>query len=52
MEVRSMNRRTKNKMADQPKLIIFDFDGTLVDSRKLILEAHRVFLSVWAPAAL
>jgi phosphoglycolate phosphatase len=24
------------------KLIIFDFDGTLVDSRKLILEAHRV----------
>ena len=23
------------------KLIIFDFDGTLVDSRKLILEAHR-----------
>ena len=24
------------------KLVIFDFDGTLVDSRKLILEAHRV----------
>ena len=24
------------------KLIIFDFDGTLVDSRKLILEAHRL----------
>jgi len=23
------------------KLIIFDFDGTLVDSRKLILELHR-----------
>ena len=25
------------------KLLIFDFDGTLVDSRKLILESHRVF---------
>lgn len=24
------------------KLVIFDFDGTLVDSRKLILECHRV----------
>lgn len=24
------------------KLIIFDFDGTLVDSRKLIIESHRV----------
>jgi len=24
------------------KLMIFDFDGTLVDSRKLIIEAHRV----------
>jgi phosphoglycolate phosphatase len=24
------------------KLFIFDFDGTLVDSRKLILESHRV----------
>ena len=24
------------------KLIIFDFDGTLVDSRKLILESHRI----------
>ena len=24
------------------KLVIFDFDGTLVDSRKLIIEAHRV----------
>jgi phosphoglycolate phosphatase-like HAD superfamily hydrolase len=23
------------------KLIVFDFDGTLVDSRKLIWEAHR-----------
>ncbi len=23
------------------KLIIFDFDGTLVDSRSLILESHR-----------
>jgi len=28
---------------NQPvKLVIFDFDGTLVDSRKLIIEAHRV----------
>jgi phosphoglycolate phosphatase len=24
------------------KLIIFDFDGTLVDSRRLIIESHRV----------
>jgi phosphoglycolate phosphatase len=24
------------------KLIMFDFDGTLVDSRKLIIESHRV----------
>jgi phosphoglycolate phosphatase len=24
------------------KLIIFDFDGTLVDSRKLIIESHRL----------
>jgi phosphoglycolate phosphatase len=24
------------------KLIIFDFDGTLVDSRKLICESHRI----------
>ena len=24
------------------KLMIFDFDGTLVDSRKLIIESHRV----------
>jgi phosphoglycolate phosphatase len=24
------------------KLIIFDFDGTLVDSRKLIIESHRI----------
>jgi phosphoglycolate phosphatase len=24
------------------KLVIFDFDGTLVDSRKLIIESHRV----------
>jgi phosphoglycolate phosphatase len=38
------------------KLIIFDFDGTLADSRRLIIEAHRrVFsefgLPVPAPAA-
>jgi phosphoglycolate phosphatase len=27
------------------KLIIFDFDGTLVDSRALILESHRIVFS-------
>jgi phosphoglycolate phosphatase len=27
------------------KLIIFDFDGTLVDSRSLILESHRIVFS-------
>jgi phosphoglycolate phosphatase len=27
---------------DPVKLVVFDFDGTLVDSRKLIIEAHRV----------
>lgn len=27
------------------KLIIFDFDGTLVDSRPLILESHRIVFS-------
>jgi len=27
------------------KLIIFDFDGTLVDSRKLIWEAHRIIFA-------
>jgi phosphoglycolate phosphatase len=27
------------------KLVIFDFDGTLVDSRKLIIESHRVVFS-------
>jgi phosphoglycolate phosphatase len=27
------------------KLIIFDFDGTLVDSRSLILESHRIIFS-------
>lgn len=27
------------------KLIIFDFDGTLVDSRSLILESHRLVFS-------
>jgi len=33
------------------KLIIFDFDGTLVDSRSLILESHRiVFAEFGMPA--
>jgi phosphoglycolate phosphatase len=27
------------------KLIVFDFDGTLVDSRSLILESHRIVFS-------
>jgi phosphoglycolate phosphatase len=27
------------------KLVIFDFDGTLVDSRSLILESHRIVFS-------
>ena len=27
------------------KLIIFDFDGTLVDSRSLILESHQIVFS-------
>lgn len=27
------------------KLVIFDFDGTLVDSRPLILESHRIVFS-------
>ena len=27
------------------KLLVFDFDGTLVDSRKLILESHRVIFT-------
>jgi phosphoglycolate phosphatase len=32
-------------MRDRVKLIIFDFDGTLVDSRALILESHRIVFS-------
>jgi phosphoglycolate phosphatase len=32
-------------MRDRVKLIIFDFDGTLVDSRALILESHRLVFS-------
>jgi phosphoglycolate phosphatase len=33
------------------KLIIFDFDGTLVDSRSLILESHRLVFSEFQLAA-
>jgi phosphoglycolate phosphatase len=33
------------------KLIIFDFDGTLVDSRPLILESHRIVFSEFRLAA-
>jgi phosphoglycolate phosphatase len=29
-------------MGNRVKLFIFDFDGTLVDSRSLILESHRI----------
>jgi len=32
-------------MGNRVKLIIFDFDGTLVDSRSLILESHRIVFS-------
>src|SRR5688500_14746553 len=32
------------------KLIIFDFDGTLVDSRKLIWESHRIVFGEFALA--
>ena len=37
--------RALNPTADKShreKLIVFDFDGTLVDSRRLIVESHRV----------
>jgi phosphoglycolate phosphatase-like HAD superfamily hydrolase len=35
------------------KLIAFDFDGTLVDSRVLILECHRaVFIEFGLPLPL
>jgi phosphoglycolate phosphatase len=33
------------RILGQNKLIIFDFDGTLVDSRSLILESHRIVFS-------
>src|ERR1700761_6241406 len=36
---------TGNDDGRQVKLIIFDFDGTLVDSRSLILESHRLAVS-------
>lgn len=29
------------------KLIMFDFDGTLVDSRKLIIESHRIIFAAF-----
>jgi phosphoglycolate phosphatase len=32
------------------KLIVFDFDGTLVDSRKLIWESHRIVFGEFALA--
>jgi phosphoglycolate phosphatase len=32
-------------MGNRVKLIIFDFDGTLVDSRSLIWESHRIVFS-------
>jgi phosphoglycolate phosphatase len=33
------------------KLIVFDFDGTLVDSRKLIIESHRIVFGEFGYAA-
>lgn len=33
------------------KLVIFDFDGTLVDSRPLILESHRIVFSEFGMSA-
>ena len=36
----SVQRRTDHE--NEAKLIIFDFDGTLVDSRSLIWESHRI----------
>src|SRR6185312_13306697 len=35
----------KDANGNRVKLIIFDFDGTLVDSRSLILESHRMVFS-------
>ncbi len=35
----------KDANGNRVKLIIFDFDGTLVDSRSLILESHRIVFS-------
>ena len=40
--------RTRLDLQDETyrvKLIVFDFDGTLVDSRSLILESHRIVFS-------
>ena len=40
------NRNDPSVLRDRVlKLIIFDFDGTLVDSRSLILESHRIVFS-------
>jgi len=35
----------KDANGNRVKLIVFDFDGTLVDSRSLILESHRIVFS-------
>ena len=37
--------RARNRRKKTLKLVIFDFDGTLVDSRPLILESHRIVFS-------
>jgi phosphoglycolate phosphatase len=34
--------QVKLQKKSEEKLIVFDFDGTLVDSRKLIVESHRI----------
>ena len=40
------NRNDPSVLRDRVlKLIIFDFDGTLVDSRSLILESHQIVFS-------
>jgi phosphoglycolate phosphatase len=44
-------KRAVASLRDRVKLVIFDFDGTLVDSRSLILESHQiVFAEFQLPA--
>jgi phosphoglycolate phosphatase len=49
--VQSLAHARTNDSEITVKLVIFDFDGTLVDSRSLILESHRiVFAEFQLPA--